>query len=100
MLLIVGAFASGDTTFTVGWRWFTVDLNLAGLGIVMAVLFGAALAVLFYLTLSTSGRLHLHSLIHRFAPASVKPKVEGLIDSFFEGLQALRSPVDLGAWHC
>lgn len=95
MLIIVGAFASGDTTFTVGWRWFTVDLNLAGLGMVMSALFGAALCVLFYLTLSTGGRLHLHSLIHRFAPASVKPKVEGLIDSFLEGLQALRSPVDL-----
>jgi glycosyltransferase 2 family protein len=96
MLLIVGALASGDTTFTVGWRWFTVDLNLAGLGAVMAALFGAALAVLFYLTLSTRGRVQLHGLIHRFAPASAKPKVEGLIDAFLEGLAALRNPIDLG----
>jgi len=97
MLLIVGVFASGDATFTVGWRWLTVDLNLAGLGIFMSALFGAAMAVLFYLTLSTRGRTQLHTLIHRFAPASMKPKVEGLIDSFLEGLQALRSPVDLAA---
>ncbi len=95
MLLIVGAFASGDTTFTVGWRWFTVDLNLAGLGVVMSALFGAAIAVLFYLTLSTRGRTQLHTLIHRFAPASVKPKIEGLIDSFMEGLAALRNPLNL-----
>ena len=97
MLLIVGAFAAGDTTFAVGYRWFTVNLNLAGLGIVMSALFGAALAVLFYLTLSTRGRTQLHALIHRFAPPSVKPNVEGLIDSFLEGLQALRSPVNLAA---
>ena len=97
MLLIVGAFAAGDTTFAVGYRWFTVNLNLAGLGIVMSALFGAALAVLFYLTLSTRGRTQLHALIHRFAPTSVKPNVEGLIDSFLEGLQALRSPVNLAA---
>ena len=97
MLLIVGVFASGDATFTIGWRWFTVDLNLAGLGIFMSALFGAAMAVLFYLTLSTRGRTQLHTLIHRFAPASMKPKVEGLIDSFLEGLQALRSPADLAA---
>lgn len=97
MLLIVGAFASGDTTFAVGWRWFTLDLNLAGLGIVMSVLFGAAMAVLFYLTLSSGGQKQLHTLIHRFAPASVKPKVEGLIDSFLEGLAALRNPLNLAA---
>ena len=95
MLLIVGAFASGDTTFTVGWRWFTMDLNLAGLGVVMSALFGAAIVVLFYLTLSTRGRTQLHTLIHRFAPASVKPKIEGLIDSFMEGLAALRNPLNL-----
>ena len=97
MLLVVGIFASGDTTFAIGWKWFTIDLNLARLGIVMSALFGAALAVLFYLTLSTRGRTQLHAIIHRFAPASVKPKVEGLIDAFLEGLAALRNPIDLAA---
>lgn len=96
MMLIVAAFAGGDTNFPVG---FGQSLNFAGLGIVMAVLFGAALSVLFYLALSDRGRSLLHQIIHKFAPAAVKPKVEGLLESFFEGLQALRSPVDLGvAW--
>ena len=37
--------------------------------------------------------------MHRFAPAALKPKVEGLLHSFFDGLHALRSPVDLAvAW--
>lgn len=94
MLLIVATFAGGDTTFPVG---FGQSLNFAGLGAVMAVLFGGALAVLFYLALSDSGRHLLHRLIHRFAPTKLKPKVEGLLHSFFEGLHALRSPVDLAA---
>jgi hypothetical protein len=96
MMLIVAAFAGGDTSFPVG---FGKSLNFAGLGLVMAVLFGVALAVLFYLALSDSGRRLLHGMVHRFAPARLKPKVEGLLQSFFEGLNALRSPVDLGvAW--
>jgi glycosyltransferase 2 family protein len=94
MMLIVAAFAGGDTSFPVG---FGQSLNFAGLGAVMAVLFGAALAVLFYLALSDNGRRLLHRLVHRFAPAKLKPKVEGLLESFFEGLHALRSPVDLAA---
>jgi uncharacterized protein (TIRG00374 family) len=94
MMLIVAAFAGGDTNFPVG---FGQSLNFAGLGLVMAVPFGIALGVLFYLALSDSGRNLLHSLIHRFAPASLKPKVEGLLESFFDGLRALRSPIDLAA---
>jgi uncharacterized protein (TIRG00374 family) len=94
MLLIVAAFAGGDTSFPVG---FGQSLNFAGLGAVMAVLFGAALGVLFYLALSDNGRHLLHRLVHRFAPAAFKPKVEGLLKSFFEGLHALKSPADLAA---
>lgn len=94
MMLIVAAFAGGDTKFPVG---FGQKLNFAGLGAVMAVLFGLAISVLFYLALSDNGRRLLHRLIHRFAPAKVKPKVEGLLESFFEGLQALRNPLALGA---
>lgn len=96
LMLIVAAFAGGDTTFPVG---FGQSLTFAGLGVVMAVLFGAALAVLFYLALSENGQRFLHTLLHRIAPGSLKPRVEYLLDSFFEGLRALRSPVDLGiAW--
>jgi uncharacterized protein (TIRG00374 family) len=94
MLLIVAAFAGGDTYFPVG---FGQELNFAGLGGVMAVLFGIVLVVLFYLALYDSGRHQLHRMVHRFAPAKLKPKVEGLLLSFFDGLHALRSPVDLAA---
>jgi hypothetical protein len=97
MVLIVAAFAGGDTNFRVGFRNLSFSLNFAGLGLVMAVLFGIALAVLFYLALSESGRRLLHQMVHRFAPAKLKPKVEDLLASFFEGLQALRSPIDLAA---
>ncbi len=94
MLLIVAAFAGGDTYFSVG---FGQELNFAGLGLLMAVLFGIILAILFYLALSDRGRRQLHQMVHRFAPAKLKPKVEQLLLSFFEGLHALRSPVDLAA---
>lgn len=96
LLLIVAAFAGGDASFPAG---FGRNLNFAGLGIVMGILFGLAMGALFFLTFAQSGRDWLHRLVHRFAPSKLKPKVEGLLHSFFEGLQALRSPVDLGvAW--
>lgn len=94
MLLIVAAFAGGDTSFPVG---FGKSLNFAGLGAVMGVLFGIALAALFWMALSDGGRTLLHRIVHRLAPVKLKPKVEGLLESFFEGLHALRSPIDLGA---
>jgi uncharacterized protein (TIRG00374 family) len=94
MLLIVAAFAGVDASFPVG---FGKSLSFAGLGLVMAVLFGVALAVLFYLALSDSGRRFLHQLVHRFAPESLKPRIERLLQSFFDGLHALRSPADLAA---
>ncbi len=94
MLLIVAAFAGGDTYFPVG---FGQELNFAGLGIVMAALFGVIITILFYLALSDRGRHQLHRMVHRFAPTKLKPKVENLLLSFFEGLHALRNPLDLGA---
>jgi glycosyltransferase 2 family protein len=94
MLLIVAAFAGGDTHFPVG---FGRTVSIAQLGLFMAVLFGLALGVLFYLALYEHGRRFMHRMVHRFAPGSLKPKVERLMHSFFEGLGALRSPLDLGA---
>lgn len=95
LMLITAAIAGDKAHFPVLGH----DLNFAGLGIVMGALFGVALGVLFYLALSDRGRRMLHSLVHRFAPAKLKPHVEGMLHSFFEGLHALRSPVDLGiAW--
>ena len=95
MMLIVAAIAGDKANFPV----FGHDLNFAGLGIVMAGLFGVALGLLFYLAFSDRGRRLLHRMVHRFAPARLKPHVESLLHSFFEGLHALRSPIDLGiAW--
>lgn len=96
MMFIVAAFAGKDVTFPVG---FGKSLSFAGLSAVMAVLFGAALAVLFALAFSERGQAALHRLIHRFAPGTLKPKVEEIVQSFFDGLHALRSPADLAiAW--
>ena len=92
MMLIVAAFAGNDVTFPVG---FGHSLSFAGLGIVMAVLFGAALGVLFFLALSKNGQQMLQSLLHKVAPAKIEPKIDYLLDSFFDGLHALKSPGDL-----
>ena len=93
MVLIVAALAGPDTRFPVG---FGQELSFAGLGFVMAGLFGVAIAILVYLALYDSGRRLLHRGVHRLAPARVKPHVERLLHSFFDGLHALRSPIDLG----
>ena len=96
MMLIVAAFAGSEAEFDVP---LLGSLNFEQLGLVMGVLFGIALAALFWMALSDSGQKLLHSIISRFAPATLQPKVEKLLSSFFDGLQALRSPVDLGiAW--
>jgi uncharacterized protein (TIRG00374 family) len=96
MMLIVVAFASHDANFDVGVGSWTVSLNFEGLGIVMAIVFGLALAVLAYLALSEQGRILLHKWVHRFTPHALKDSVERLLHSFFDGLHALRSPTDLG----
>jgi hypothetical protein len=96
MMLIVAAFAGNEATFDVP---LLGDLNFEQLGLVMGVLFGVALALLFWMALSPRGRAFLHDLLARLLPASLQPRVEKLLNSFFEGLHALRNPIDLGiAW--
>ena len=92
MLFIVAIFAGQDVTFPVG---FGRELSFAGLSIVMAILFGAGLAVLLVLVYWQAARNGLHNLVHKIAPGSFKPKVEEILHSFFDGLESLRSPVDL-----
>jgi hypothetical protein len=95
MLLIVVAFVGNSERFplpVVDWT-----INLVQLAIVMAVLFGGALAVLFLLAFSQQWRDRADGLIMTVAPASLRPSLEGLAHSFFEGLHSLRSPVDLAA---
>jgi uncharacterized protein (TIRG00374 family) len=92
MMVIVAIFAGQDVTFPVG---FGNELSFAGLSIVMAILFGAALSVLLVIVYSNSARQFVHNVIHKFAPGRFKPKVEGIVHSFFDGLESLRSPADL-----
>ena len=97
MLLIVVAFVGNSERFplpAVDWT-----INLVHLAIVMTVLFGGALAVLFVLAFSEASRAKAEELITLLTPARFRPSVEGLAQSFFEGLQSLRSPTDMGvAW--
>lgn len=96
MMFIVALFAGRDVAFPVG---FGYELSFAGLSAVMAILFGAALSVLLVLVFSEGARNGLHRLVHRLAPGRLKPKVEDILHSFYVGLEALRSPIDLAfAW--
>ncbi|MEX0749607.1 MAG: lysylphosphatidylglycerol synthase transmembrane domain-containing protein [Dehalococcoidia bacterium] len=95
MMLIVVAFASSDANFDVGFGSWTVSLNFEGLGVFMAIVFGLALIFLSYLALSDHGRTMLHRIVHRFTPPPLKPNIERLLHSFFEGLHALRNPADM-----
>lgn len=95
MLFLVALFAGEEVTFPVGGR----DLSIAGLAALMTLLFGIALAILLTLVFWQPARDGLHRLVHKFAPGSLKPKVEEVLHSFFIGLESLRSPVDLTvAW--
>jgi uncharacterized protein (TIRG00374 family) len=96
MLLIVAAFAGHEASFEVP---LLGDLNFEQIGLVMSILFGVAIAWLFWLALSSSGRRFMQNIIARFLPDALRPRVEKFVDSFLEGLQALRNPLDLGiAW--
>ena len=97
MLLIVVAFTGSSEQFplpAVDWT-----INLVQLAAVMAVLFGGALAVMFLLAFSEAARTKADELITRLTPERFQSSIEGLAHSFFEGLQALRSPTDMSvAW--
>jgi uncharacterized protein (TIRG00374 family) len=96
MMVIVAAFAGHQAEFDVP---VLGSLNFNGIGIVMSVLFGAALLVLFYFAFTEHGPQQLHRLLRAVLPASLEDKVENLVDSFLNGLGALRNPADLAiAW--
>ncbi len=96
MMVILVAFVGSGETFKIP---FGYHMNLLGLSVVMAALFGVALAVLFVLAFSEAWRIRTDALIMRLAPQRFRAGLEGLAHSFFEGLHSLRSPVDLAiAW--
>jgi uncharacterized membrane protein YbhN (UPF0104 family) len=97
MLVIVAAFVGGSEEFPLPLVDYSIDY--LGLSVVMAVLFGGALAVLFLLAFSEGWRGRVDRLIMALTPARFRPRVEGLAQPFFQGLDALRNPVDLAiAW--
>lgn len=97
MLVIVAAVVGSNESFPLAIGGYS--LNLLGLSIVMAILFGIALAVLFVLAFSEPWRVRADRFVLAVTPARFRPSVEGLAHAFFEGLHSLRSPVDLGiAW--
>jgi len=97
MLVLIAPFVGGEERFEIGW--LNLQVGFEGLAVVMAVLFGIALAVLFVLAFSDAWRARIDALVHRLTPARLRPSVEGMAHSFFQGLESLRSPVDLGlAW--
>jgi uncharacterized protein (TIRG00374 family) len=68
---------------------FTSDLR--HVMTIAVVLFAIAVTVLAVMTFAHGLRVKLVSLGLRFMPELVRPRAERLIDSFFDGLEALRS---------
>jgi uncharacterized protein (TIRG00374 family) len=97
MMVIVAAFVGESQQFDVDLGFLQFSVGYEGLAIIMAVLFGIALALLFVLAFSQTWRERADRFLLFVTPARFRPKVEGLAGSFFEGLKSLRSPVDLGA---
>jgi uncharacterized protein (TIRG00374 family) len=97
MLLLVVVFVDTSEQFPIPIVDWTI--NLVQLAIVMSVLFGGALAVLILLAFSQAARDKTDELITTLTPERFKSSIEGLAHSFFEGLQALRSPTVMAvAW--
>ncbi len=76
-----------------------VDVDFVGLAVIMAVLFGIALAILAALAISPEFQRLTARLALAVTPARLRHTVEDLLESFYAGLRSFRSPVDLtAAW--
>jgi uncharacterized protein (TIRG00374 family) len=97
MLVIFVPFVEGGERFPLPVVDATV--NLVQLGIVMAVLFAAGFAVLYLLIFSPRWADRIDRWILAVTPERFRPSVDGLLQSFLQGLHALRSPADMAvAW--
>ena len=96
MLVIIAAFVGGGERFEANLLITEFSVDFLDIAIVMAVLFGGALGALFLLAFSEVWRKRCDRLITNVTPQRLRPQVEGLASSFFDGLKALRSPLDLG----
>jgi uncharacterized protein (TIRG00374 family) len=76
-----------------------VTVGFVGLALIMAVLFGIALAILTALAISPGFQRLAARLALAVTPARLRPTVENLLESFYGGLRSFRSPFDLtAAW--
>ena len=77
----------------------TVSAEVRTLAIVMAALFGVGVVVMYVLVTSESRSKRAVDVVVRLVPGRAKVRVQGVADSFLEGLQSLRSPTAMaGAW--
>ena len=96
MLVIIALVAGGREEFTADLYVTTFTVDFIGLAVLMAVLFGVALAILAVLAFSQAWQQRFDTLVLALTPARFHASVEGLSDSFFSGLRSLRSPFDMG----
>ncbi|MGB2694796.1 MAG: lysylphosphatidylglycerol synthase transmembrane domain-containing protein [Dehalococcoidia bacterium] len=97
MMVIVALIVGNGAEFPL--PLVDVSVGYLGLAVIMAVLFGGALAMLFVLAFSEKGRELFDRLIRAITPARYEDKLVGLIGPFFDGLHSLRNPADLSfAW--
>jgi uncharacterized protein (TIRG00374 family) len=94
ILAILGVRASVGEEFNLPGP---VDVGFVGLAVIMAVLFGIAVAVLAALALSPGFQRFAATLALAVTPARLRQVVEDLLDSFYAGLRSFRSPLDLAA---
>jgi uncharacterized protein (TIRG00374 family) len=77
----------------------TVSPEVRTLAIVMAAGFGVGVVIMYVLVTSESRSRRAVDVVMRLTPGRAKGRVQGLADSFLEGLQSLRSPTAMvGAW--
>jgi len=77
----------------------TVSAQVRTLAIVMAALFGVGVVIMYVLVTSESRSRRAVDVVVGLVPGRAKGRVQGLADSFLEGLQSLRSPTAMaGAW--
>jgi uncharacterized protein (TIRG00374 family) len=91
ILLIVIAVSGANFGLTA----FHFNVDLRGIAIFMALLFGLGLALLVVLALSEELSRRFVALVLRFVPARFKPQARTLTESFLTGLHSFRSPTDM-----
>ena len=99
MLVIIAAFVGGGEQFEANLLLVSFTVDFFSIAIIMTVLFGVALGPLFVLAFSEAWRQRADRLVTTLTPERFRSRIGGTVRSFFDGLRALRSPVDLSvAW--